>query len=86
MNAESQVTTLRMARLIATVRERDIPTIYCESTVSDKAQGRWPPLLGPALAAVSMLIRSRRTDPPPLLDLQRHNVALIRRGLLEVQR
>ena len=36
-----------MAWLIATVRERDIPTIYCESTVSDKAQVRWPPLLGP---------------------------------------
>ena len=38
VNAESQVTPKRMARLINTVRDRQIPAIFCESTVSDKNQ------------------------------------------------
>jgi manganese transport system substrate-binding protein len=38
VNAESQVTPKRMASLIKTVRDRRIPAIFCESTVSDKVQ------------------------------------------------
>ena len=38
VNAESQVTPRRMARLIQTVRDRKIPAVFCESTVSDRAQ------------------------------------------------
>ena len=38
VNAESQVTPKRMARLIDTVRASGVPAVFCESTVSDKAQ------------------------------------------------
>ena len=88
VNAESQVTPKRMARLIATVRERDIPTIYCESTVSDKAQREVAAAAGARFGGSFYVDSLSEADGPAasLLDLQRHNVALIRRGLLEVQR
>ena len=88
VNAESQVTPKRMARLIATVRERDIPTIYCESTVSDKAQREVAVAAGARFGGSFYVDSLSEADGPAasLLDLQRHNVALIRRGLLEVQR
>ena len=88
VNAESQVTPKRMSRLIATVRERDIPTIYCESTVSDKAQREVAAAAGARFGGSFYVDSLSEADGPAasLLDLQRHNVALIRRGLLEVQR
>ena len=38
VNAESQVTPKRILRLIKTIKSRSVPTIFCESTVSDKHQ------------------------------------------------
>ena len=38
VNAESEITPRRMARLIDLVRERQVPAVFCESTVSDAAQ------------------------------------------------
>jgi manganese transport system substrate-binding protein len=38
VNAETQVSPRRMARLIAIVRDRRVPAVFCESTVSSKAQ------------------------------------------------
>ena len=38
VNAESQVTPRRMANLIKTIKEKEVPTIFCESTVNSKAQ------------------------------------------------
>ena len=32
VNAESEITPKRMARLIDTVREREVPAVFCEST------------------------------------------------------
>ena len=85
VNAESQVTPKRMARLISTVRERGIPTIYCETTVSDKAQREVAAAAGARFGGnVDSL--SDADGPASLLALQRHNVSLIRSGLLEVQR
>ena len=88
VNAESQVTPKRMARLIATVRERDIPTIYCESTVSDKAQREVAAAAGARFGGSFYVDSLSEADGPAasLLELQRHNVDLIRTGLLEVQR
>ena len=88
VNAESQVTPKRMARLIETFRQRAIPTIYCESTVSDKAQREVSAAAGARFGGSFYVDSLSEADGPAasLLDLQRHNVALIRRGLLEVQR
>ena len=88
VNAESQVTPKRMSRLIATVRERDIPTIYCESTVSDKAQREVAAAAGARFGGSFYVDSLSEADGPAasLLELQRHNVDLIRTGLLEVQR
>lgn len=40
VNAESEVTPQRMERVIRTVRERQVPAVFCESTVDDRAQRR----------------------------------------------
>ncbi|MFV0490157.1 MAG: metal ABC transporter solute-binding protein, Zn/Mn family, partial [Vibrio fluvialis] len=38
MNAEQEGTPQQIADVVDTVRERDVPAVFCESTVSDKAQ------------------------------------------------
>ena len=38
VNAESQVTPRRMVNLIKKIKENEVPTIFCESTVSAEAQ------------------------------------------------
>ena len=38
VNAESQITPRRMARLIERVKRDQVPAVFCETTVSDKAQ------------------------------------------------
>ena len=66
VNAESEITPKRMARLIDTVREREVPAVFCESTVSDKAQGRWQRRQGRDSVEPFTWIPSRlRTGLPP---------------------
>ena len=83
VNAESQITPKRMARLINTVRERQVPTIFCESTVSDKAQREVAAAAGARFGGTFYVdsLSSPDGPAPTLLDLQRHNVGLIRKGL-----
>jgi len=83
VNAESQITPKRMARLIETVRERGVPSIFCESTVSDKAQREVAAASGARFAGTFYVDSLSKSDGPAatLLDLQRHNVKLIRQGL-----
>ena len=38
VNAEQEGTPQQVASVVDTVRERDVPAVFCESTVSDKAQ------------------------------------------------
>jgi len=40
VNAEQQATPRRIAAVIDTVRERDVPAVFCESTVSDRPMQR----------------------------------------------
>ena len=83
VNAESQVTPKRMARLINTVRERQIPAIFCESTVSDKNQRQVAAESGARFGG-TFYVDSLSTEDgpaPSLLKLQRHNVELLIRGL-----
>ena len=83
VNAESQITPKRMARLIERVKNDQVPAVFCETTVSDKAQREVARASGARFGGsfyVDSL--SKRNGPAPtLLDLQRHNVKLIRQGL-----
>ena len=83
VNAESQVTPKRMARLINTVSERQIPAIFCESTVSDKNQRQVAAESGARFGG-TFYVDSLSTEDgpaPSLLKLQRHNVELLIQGL-----
>ena len=83
VNAESQITPKRMARLIERVKRDQVPAVFCETTVSDKAQREVARASGARFGGnffVDSL--SKRNGPAAtLLDLQRHNVKLIRQGL-----
>ena len=83
VNAESQVTPRRMAQLITTIKQRQVPAIFCESTVSDKAQREVAKASGARFGGTFYVDSLSGSDGPAasLLDLQRHNVNLIRRGL-----
>ena len=83
VNAESQVTPKRMARLIKTVKARQVPAIFCESTVSDKAQRQVANAAGARFGGTFYVDSLSGPDGPAssLLDLQRHNVKLILSGL-----
>ena len=83
VNAESEITPKRMARLIDTVREREVPAIFCESTVSDKAQREVAAAAGARFGGTFYVDSLSPPDGPAstLLELQRHNVGLIRKGL-----
>ena len=83
VNAESEITPKRMARLIDKVRERQVPAIFCESTVSDIAQREVAAATGSRFGGTFYVDSLSTPDgpAPTLLDLQRHNVGLIRKGL-----
>jgi manganese transport system substrate-binding protein len=84
VNAESEVTPQRMARLITTVRERGVPAVFCESTVSDDAQREVARASGARFAGTFYVDSLSGPEGPAatLLELQRHNVDLIRQGLM----
>ena len=84
VNAESEVTPQRMARLIETVRRRRIPAVFCESTVSAEAQKEVARAAGARFGGTFYVDSLSAPGGPAstLLDLQRHNVELIRRGLM----
>ena len=84
VNAESQITPKRMLRLIKLVKERNVPAIFCESTVSQKAQLEVAKSSGAAFGGTFFVDSLSSPDGPAatLLDLQRHNVRLIQKGLL----
>jgi manganese transport system substrate-binding protein len=83
VNAESEVTPQRMTRLIATIKERQVPSIFCESTVSDEAQKEVARASGARFGGTFYVDSLSGPDgpAPTLLDLQRHNVGLILKGL-----
>jgi manganese transport system substrate-binding protein len=84
VNAESEVTPQRMARLIETVRQRRIPTVFCESTVSAEAQKEVAKAAGARFGGTFYVdsLSGPGGPAPTLIDLQRHNVELIREGLM----
>ena len=83
VNAESQVTPKRMLRLINLVKDRKVPAIFCESTVSQKAQLEVARSSGAKFGGTFFVdsLSSPNGPAPTLLDLQRHNLRLIQKGL-----
>jgi manganese transport system substrate-binding protein len=83
VNAESQVTPRRMAALIQEVRSRRVPAVFCESTVSDKAQREVARAAGARFGGTFYVdsLSGSSGPAPTVLKLQRHNSALIVAGL-----
>ena len=83
VNAESQVTPRRMSRLIETVRDRNVPSIFCESTVNDEAQREVASASGARFGGTFYVDSLSEEDGPAatLLELHQHNVDLLVKGL-----
>jgi manganese transport system substrate-binding protein len=83
VNGEREVTPQRMQRLIETVRRRQVPVVFCESTVDGRAMRRVAAESGARLGGV--LHVDSLSPPggvaPSYLALMRHNVETLRRGL-----
>ncbi len=84
VNAESQVTPKRMVNLIKLIKENDIPTIFCESTVSSKAQMEVAKSSGAVFGGTFYVDSLSGPDgpAPTYIKLLRHNVRLIIKGLI----
>jgi manganese transport system substrate-binding protein len=82
VNQEGQGTPQQAARLIDTVRGRDVPAVFCESTVSDAAQQQVVTDSGARFGGVLYVDSLSAGEPvPTYLDLLRHDIRLISRGL-----
>ena len=86
VNAESQISPRRMGRLIERVKRDQVPAVFCETTVSDKAQREVARASGSRFGGSFYVDSLSESDgpAPTLLDLQRHNVKLIQSGLSSV--
>ena len=86
VNAESQVTPRRMQNLIETIKEKNVRSIFCESTVSSKPQREVAKASGARFGGTFYVDSLSAPDGPAssLLDLQRHNVDLIQKGLIPI--
>lgn len=85
VNSEVQATPHRVSATIRFVRERGIPAVFCESTVSDKTQQQVMRQTGARFGG-TLYVDSLSPDDGPVpsfLDLLRHNVTTIERGLAE---
>jgi manganese transport system substrate-binding protein len=83
VNGEREVTPQRMRRLIETVRQRQVPAVFCESTVDRRAMERVSAESGAPLAG---LLHVDSLSPPggpapSYLALLRHNVTTLLQGL-----
>ena len=83
VNAESQVTPRRMVNLIKKIKENKVPTIFCESTVSAEAQLEVAKSSGAVFGGTFYVdsLSDLNGPAPTYIDLLRHNVRLITKGL-----
>ena len=83
VNAESQVTPQRMSKLIALVKDRKVPAVFCESTVSAESQMQVAKEAGARFGGVFYVdsLSLPGGPAPNLLELQRLNVRTLRSGL-----
>ena len=85
VNGDSQVTAQRLAGVIRLVEERQLPAVFCESTVNSAAQEEVAATTGARLAGVFYVdsLSGPEGPAPTLLELQRHNVRTLMDGLLQ---
>ncbi len=83
VNAESQITPKRMARTISLVKNKNIPSVFCESTVSNESQMVVASETGAKFLGdlfVDSLSQDNKSANTYLKMLQ-HNLTLIKKGL-----
>ncbi len=83
VNAESQITPKRMARVISLVKKRKVPALFCESTVSDESQMVVVNETGAKFGG-NLFVDSLSIDEGPAnsyLGMLKYNLKIIKRGL-----
>jgi manganese transport system substrate-binding protein len=80
VNAESEATPQRVARVTEAVKEDNIPVVFCESTVSDKAMQQVVSATDAEFGG-TLYVDSLSEEVPTYLDLLTHDVDLIVGGL-----
>jgi manganese/iron transport system substrate-binding protein len=83
MNADQTGTPLQVKKVIDTVRAHDIPTVFCESTVSDRPAKQVARETGAAFGGVLYVdsLGKARGPVPTYLDLLRVTATTIAEGL-----
>ncbi len=82
INAESQITPKRMARVINLVKENNVPAVFCESTVNSESQLTVARESG-AVFGGNLFVDSLSDKDGPAssyLDLLTHNLNLIKKA------
>ncbi|MDC3169335.1 metal ABC transporter substrate-binding protein [Prochlorococcus sp. AH-716-E17] len=83
VNAESQITPKRMARTISLVKNKNIPSVFCESTVSNESQMVVASETGANFQG-DLFVDSLSQDNESVntyLKMLQHNLTLIKKGL-----
>ena len=83
VNAESQITPKRMAKAISTVRDNNISSVFCESTVSNESQMVVVNETGANFGGNLFVDSLSNNDGPAssYLQMLEHNLDLIKKGL-----
>jgi ABC-type Zn uptake system ZnuABC Zn-binding protein ZnuA len=84
VNSEQEGTPQQIAKVIDTVRKNKIPAVFCETTVSDKAQRQVARESNSTFAGVLYVDSLSDVGKPAstFLDLQRYNANTLVEGLL----
>ena len=82
VNAESQITPKRMAKVINLVKTNDIPAVFCESTVSSESQLAVARETGAKFGGNFFVDSLSEKDGPAssYIDLLNHNLNLIKQA------
>jgi manganese transport system substrate-binding protein len=83
VNSDNEGTPQQIAATTRLVAQRDVPTVFCESTVNDAVQRQVARSTGAAFAGPLYVDSLSRADGPvpTYLDLLEHDVDLITKGL-----
>jgi manganese transport system substrate-binding protein len=83
VNSEQQATPKQVQKVIDMVKSNKIPTIFCESTVSDEAQQQVVKETGAKFGGVFYVDSLSKADGkvPTYLDLLKYNVNTLVKGL-----
>ena len=83
VNAESQITPKRMARTISLVKEKNVPSVFCETTVSNESQMVVVTETGANFGG-NLFVDSLSDENGPAnsyIKMLKHNLKLIKKGL-----